>query len=275
MAVRTVGSGGEGGDVVGDQEQFHIRLRPGQAGCYVLMPGDPGRAPLIAAHLDGATEVAQNREFVTYTGSLDGVPVSVTSTGIGAPSTAIAAEELIAVGAHTLIRVGTAGSIAKDLRTGDLVVGQGCVRDEGTSAAYVPAIYPALANLDVVNALIEAARARGHSYRAGIIRSADSFYADVAPETMPYQPLPMTVWQRAQVLASEMEASTLFVVSWLRGVRAGAIAAVVNATEESVDTSRVAGLSLEPLIETAVEAVRLLIARDKDRASGIGDYGRS
>jgi uridine phosphorylase len=244
------------------EPQFHIRLRRGDVGRYVLMPGDPGRVPLIAAHLDGATEVARNREFLTYTGTLDGVPVSVTSTGIGSPSTAIAAEELIAIGADTLIRVGTAGSIAKDLRTGDIVVAQASVRDEGTSAAYVPGIFPAIADLDVVNALVAAARDGGHRYRAGIIRSADSFYADVAPDTIPHHSYPMSVWQRSHVLASEMESATLFVVAWLRQVRAGAIAAVVNATEESVDTSKVVALSLEPLIATAIEAVRRLIAAE-------------
>lgn len=245
-----------------DEAQFHIRLRRGDIGRYVLMPGDPGRVPLIAAHLDDAREVGRNREFLTYTGTVDGVPVSVTSTGIGAPSTAIAAEELIAIGADTLIRVGTAGSIVTDLRTGDLVVAQGSVRDEGTSGAYVPQIFPAIADLEVVNALVRAARDSGHRYRTGIIRSADNFYADVAPDTIPYHPYPMSIWQRSRVLASEMEASTLFVVAWLRQVRAGAIAAVVNATEESVDTSEVVALSLDPLIETAIAGVRRLIAVD-------------
>ncbi|HEV3311989.1 MAG TPA: nucleoside phosphorylase [Chloroflexota bacterium] len=245
-----------------EEQQFHIRLRRGDVGRYVLMPGDPGRVPLIAAHLEGAVEVSRNREFLTYTGSLDGVPVSVTSTGIGSPSTAIAAEELIAIGADTLIRVGTAGSIAKDLRTGDLVIAQGSVRDEGTSPAYVPIMFPAVADLTVVNALVGAARESGHRYRAGIIRSSDSFYGDVAPHTMPYTPYPLSIWERAGVLASEMEASTLFVVAWLRKVRAGAIAAVVNATEVSVDTGEVVALSLEPLIETAIDGVRRLIKLD-------------
>lgn len=248
-----------------DELQLHIRLRSGDVGRYVFLPGDPGRVPLIAAHLDDAREVAYNREFLTYTGTVDGVPVSVTSTGIGAPSTAIAAEELIAIGADTLIRVGTAGSIAPDLRTGDLVVAQASVRDEGTSKAYVPSPFPAVANLEVVNALVSAAAAKGHRYRAGIIRSADSFYGDVAPETMPYIQYPLSVWREAGVLASEMEAAVLFVIASLRKVRAGAIAAVVNSTEESVDTNEVVQLSLEPLIETAVDGVRRLIQADSSR----------
>jgi uridine phosphorylase len=248
-----------------EEQQFHIRLRRGEVGRYVLMPGDPGRVPLIASHLDGATEVANNREFLTYTGTLDDVKVSVMSTGIGSPSTAIAAEELIAIGADTLIRVGTAGSIAKDLRTGDLVIAQASVRDEGTSPAYVPPIFPAIANLEVVTALVDAANSAGYRYRAGIIRSSDSFYGDVAPDTIPYHQYPMSIWQRSGVLASEMEASTLFVIAWLRNVRAGAIAAVVNATEESIDTGEVVSLSLEPLIQTGIEGVRRLIRADRGK----------
>lgn len=246
-----------------EEQQFHIRLRRGDVGRYVLMPGDPGRVPLIARHLDNAEQVASNREYLTYTGMLDAVPVSVMSTGIGAPSTAIAAEELIAIGVDTLIRVGTAGSISKDLRTGDLVVARAAVRDEGTSKAYVPPIFPAIADHEVVTALSEAAQALGNSFRAGIVRSADSFYSDVAPSTIPYHEYPMTIWQESRVLCSEMESAALFVVATLRDVRAGGIMAVVNATEEKVDTTQVVSLSLEPLIETAIDGVRRLIRADR------------
>ncbi len=246
-----------------EEPQFHIRLRTGDVGRYVLLPGDPGRVPLIAQHLDGAREVMRNREYLTYTGSLDGIKVSVTSTGIGAPSTAIAAEELIALGVDTLIRVGTAGSIAKDLRTGDLVVARAAVRDEGTSAVYAPPIFPAIADHAVVTALKEAAAASGETYHSGIIRSSDAFYSDIAPETMATPAVPMSVWQKAGVLASEMESSALFVVASLRRVRAGGIMAVVNATEQPVETGQVVSLSLEPLIQTAIEGVRRLIRTDQ------------
>jgi len=246
-----------------EEPQFHIRLRRGQVGRYVFLPGDPGRVPLIAGKLNGAEQVASNREYLTYTGSIEGVPVSVMSTGIGAPSTAIAAEELIAIGADTLIRVGTAGSIAKDLHTGDLVVARAAVRDEGTSGAYVPPIFPAIADHAVVSSLMAAAAASGYRYRAGVVRSADSFYSDIAPESMAYQPTPLSVWQRAGVLASEMEAAALFVVSSLRSARAGAIMAVVNATEVPVETGKVVSLSLDPLIETAIDGVRRLIQADR------------
>lgn len=252
-----------------EEPQYHIRLRRGEVGRYVLMPGDPGRVPVIASHLDNPREVAHNREFLTYTGKLDGEDVSVMSTGIGGPSMAIAAEELIAVGADTLIRVGTAGSLVTEVRPGELVVARAAVRDEGTSLGYVPAAYPAVADPDVVAALVEAATAKGQPCRSGIIRSADAFYADVAPETMAYQRYPTDLWAKAHVLASEMEISTLVVVTSIRGVRAGAILAVVNAVEEQVETSKVATISLEPLIETAVEGVRRLIQADSGSRSRI------
>ena len=105
-------------------EQYHIRCKQGDVGRYVLLPGDPGRSELIAAHFDDARQVASNREYTTYTGTLNGVPVSVTSTGIGGPSTAIAVEELCAIGADTLIRVGTSGAMQNFLRNGDLVIAQ-------------------------------------------------------------------------------------------------------------------------------------------------------
>ena len=142
-------------------EQYHIRCREGDVGRYVLLPGDPGRCAQIAAHFEGARLVAQNREYTTYTGTLEGVPVSVTSTGIGGPSTAIAVEELCAIGAETLIRVGTCGAMQNFLRNGDLVIAQAAVRDEGTSAQYVPLSYPAVAHLDTVLALQSAARDAG------------------------------------------------------------------------------------------------------------------
>ena len=173
-----------------DDLQFHIRLRRGDVGRYVFMPGDPGRVPLIAAHLDSAREVGRNREFLTYTGSVDGVAVSVTSTGIGAPSTAIAAEELIAIGADTLIRVGTAGSIASDLHTGDLVVAQASVRDEGTSRAMFPLSIPPWPTSRLSTRFRSGRIGAGYRHQTGIIRSADSFYGDVAPETMPYANIP-------------------------------------------------------------------------------------
>ena len=109
--------------------QYHIKMRSGDVGRYVLLPGDPGRVPLIASYLDNAQLVAENREHRTYTGSIEGTKVSVTSTGIGGPSTAIAVEELANLGADTFIIVGTSGMMQDCIKPGDLEVVSGAVRD--------------------------------------------------------------------------------------------------------------------------------------------------
>ena len=138
--------------------QYHIQVAPGEVGKYVILPGDPKRCKKIAEHLDDAKLVADSREFVTYTGTLNGVKVSVTSTGIGGPSAAIALEELVKAGADTFIRVGTSGGIDLSVKSGDLVIATGAVRMEGTSKEYAPIEYPAVADIEVVNALIGAAK---------------------------------------------------------------------------------------------------------------------
>jgi uridine phosphorylase len=164
------------------QLQHHIHLKEGDVGEYVLMQGDPGRAEVIARHFDNAVHVATNREYVTYTGFLDGVKVSVTSTGIGCPSSAIAMEELVRVGAKTFIRVGTSGSIQPGTQSGELAIVTGAIRDEGTSLHYMPAEFPAVAHYEVVQALRKAATAKGLAHRVGISQSKDSFYGEVEPE---------------------------------------------------------------------------------------------
>ena len=127
--------------------QYHIQVAPGEVGKYVILPGDPKRCKKIAEHLDDAKLVADSREFVTYTGTLNGVKVSVTSTGIGGPSAAIALEELVKAGADTFIRVGTSGGIDLSVKSGDLVIATGAVRMEGTSKEYAPIEYPAVADI--------------------------------------------------------------------------------------------------------------------------------
>ena len=111
--------------------QYHIKLKAGDVGRYVLLPGDPGRCERIAKYFDGAVKIAQNREYTTYTGTLLGEKVSVVSTGIGCPSTAIAVEELVKIGADTFIRVGTSGGIQPDTKTGEVAIVTGAIRDEG------------------------------------------------------------------------------------------------------------------------------------------------
>ncbi len=253
--------------------QHHIQLAPGDAGAYVLLPGDPARCPTIAQHFERAQLVAQNREFTTYTGYLEGEPVSVTSTGIGCPSTAIAVEELAAIGAHTFIRVGTSGGMQPSCRLGDLVIVEAAVRDEGTSRQYVPLAYPAVADLDVTIALREAARALGARHHVGLAQSKDSFYGQHEPERMPVGYALKARWQawiRGGVLCSEMEAATLFVVARILRRRAGGIMLVAGNQELEVTPEEEAALTQDLLIKTAVEGLRLLIREDRARAVGRG-----
>ncbi len=173
---------------------FHLLIKEGDIGRYVLMPGDPGRVAKIASFLDDSKPVAQHREYTTYTGSLLGEKVSVISTGIGCPSTAIAVEEAIEAGADTMIRVGTSGSMQPNIHTGDLAVITGAIRDEGTTRAYLPIEFPAVASLEVVNALIEGCKTLGVPFHSGISHSKDSFYGEVERTRMPMAELLGEKW---------------------------------------------------------------------------------
>lgn len=239
-------------------KQHHIHLSPGDVGEYVLLPGDPGRAEVIARHFDQAQHVATNREYVTYTGYLDGVKVSVTSTGIGCPSSAIALEELVRVGAKTFIRVGTSGSIQPGTKSGELAIVTAAIRDEGTSSHYLPIEFPAVADLEVVQALRTAARSKKIPYQMGISQSKDSFYGEVEPEHSGVTSRLLDRWRAWEVggaICSEMEASTLFILASMLKVRAGGVMVMHGEGELG---------SLEPLIETAVLALRELIKGDQN-----------
>ncbi len=236
--------------------QHHIQLNPGDVGRYVLLPGDPGRCEVIARYLDGAVHVATNREYVTYTGSLDGVKVSVTSTGIGCPSAAIALEELVRCGADTFIRVGTSGAIQPGTQSGELAIVTGAIRDEGTSSLYLPMEFPAVADLEVVSALRAAAQSSGVRHRLGITQSKDSFYGEVEPEHSGVTPRLLERWRAWEIggaICSEMESSALFILGSMLRVRVGGIMIMHGEGELG---------SLSPLIETAVGGMRELIHND-------------
>ena len=180
--------------------EYHVKVKKGDVGRYVILPGDPKRCSKIAAYLDDAKLVADNREFVTYTGYLDDVKVSVCSTGIGGPSAAIALEELVHVGADTFIRVGTCGGMQMDVLAGELVIATGAVRMEGTSREYAPIEYPAVTDLAVTNALIAAAKETGVTAHAGVVQSKDSFYGQHEPERMHLYTVPHLHGMYVQVL---------------------------------------------------------------------------
>ena len=247
-----------------EQKKYHVGLGLGDVGNYVLVPGDPGRTPMIARYLDNAREVAFSREYRTFTGSIEGVPVSAMSTGMGGPSVAIAVEELGELGVHTFLRVGTCGAAQPEVKMGDLVIATGSVRSEGTPNGYVPLEYPAIASLDVVNALVEAATAEGARHHVGIIRSVDALYSDLVPDRMPrpsHIREELELWSRAGVLSNDMESSTLFVVSRLRKLRAGTI----NLCVDELGAGEIHHLDpsyMDRMLKVAVDALRRLIKKD-------------
>ena len=251
----------------------HIGCRTQDIGGYVLLPGDPGRCQSIAQHLEESRLIAQNREFTTYTGLLLGEKVSVTSTGIGCPSTAIAVEELSMIGAHTFIRVGTCGGMQPYLALGDLVVVTAAVRDEGTSRQYIPLEYPAVADIEVTNALCAAGRTSNRRVHVGIAHSKDSFYGQHQPERMPIAAelaARWSAWKAGNVLCSEMESATLFVVSKILSRRSGTVLVVAGNQERSeMDLARdqERGYDLSSLIRIAVGAIKILIQSDLALAS--------
>lgn len=239
--------------------QYHLQLRPGDVGRYVLLPGDPGRCAPIAELFDGAVHVASNREYTTYTGTLDGEKVSVVSTGIGCPSSAIAVEELLKLGADTFIRVGTSGAIQPDTPNGTLAIVTAAIRDEGTSSHYLPMEFPAIAAPQVVDALTVAARRVGAPHVRGVTQSKDSFYGEVEPERMPMADMladRWSAWVAGGAVCSEMEASTIFCISAIHRARAGGIMHVHGGGDDHDPDRR-------QLLETAVEALRVLIAQDR------------
>lgn len=248
--------------------QYHIGLRPEQVGKYVLLTGDPGRCGAIASCLENPREMAHNREFTTWTGTLDGVPVSVTSTGIGGPSAAIAMEELVRCGAHTFLRVGTSGGMQTDVLGGDLVIATGAVRMEGTTREYAPIEFPAVADFSVVSALIAAARGLGLRHHVGVVQCKDSFYGQHEPEAKPVSYELTHKWEafcRCGCLASEMESAALMVCASCLRVRMGTVLLVLANQERAkrgLPNPQVHDTA--PAVRTAVEALRILIQSDKE-----------
>ena len=249
-----------------EEVQFHIRCKAGDVGRYCILPGDPGRCAAIAARFEKAEQVSQNREFTVYTGVLAGERVSVCSTGIGGPSAAIAMEELIAIGAHTFIRVGTCGGMALPVRAGDVIIATGAIRMEGTSREYAPIEFPAVPDFATTCALADAARALGKPFHTGVVQCKDSFYGQHTPETMPVEPellYKWEAWKRLGALASEMESAALFTVAAARGVRCGAVfSALWNQEREKAGLDQDAVFDAEGAITVGVEALRRLIEAD-------------
>ena len=250
-----------------DELQYHIKLSKKQGARYAILPGDPGRVEKIAQYLDSPKQIQYNREYNTYEGYLEGEKVLVVSTGIGGPSAAICIEELAKIGVDTFIRVGTCGGMSLEVDPGDIVIASGAIRLDGTSKEYMPIEFPAVADFGITMELANAARSLGHRYHVGVVQSKDSFYGQHSPESMPTSDelsYKWRAWMKGGCLASEMESSTLFIVSAVRNLRSGALFHCVwnqqqagqgMPVQRTHDTSAV--------IKTAVEAMRNIILKDK------------
>ena len=242
--------------------QPHIMCGVGDVAKYVLLPGDPRRVEKIAAHFDEGRKVADYRGFITYTGEVEGIGITACSTGIGGSSTAIVAEELTRIGAGTLIRVGTTGALQPEMEAGDIIVATAAIRADGTSKAYIPVEYPAIADFEVVSALLRSAGETRRKVRYGIVLSSDSFYAGSEEEAARFD--------SGNVLSVEMEASTLFTLASVKRLRAGAILAVdgnlvKGSKKGEFELNEMGGeldervqKAIEDEIEIAIGAVKLL-----------------
>lgn len=257
-----------------ENQQPITGLGAGEVAPYVFLCGDPGRIPKVSEQWDKSKEVCNVREYVVHTGEKDGLALSAASTGIGAPSTAIALEELAKLGAHTFIRIGNSGALADKVQLGDYVITTASVRDEGTTPSYVPRRYPAVANFEVLEALVAAAREAEHTFHTGITWSIDAFYARNKVLGKDGELLSMSVdgyqtagmneqvldFKRAGVLNVEMESSTILTLASLFGLRAGCICTVSDRTPwpgpEELDLDN----NIRGAIAIAIEAVKRLAA---------------
>ena len=252
------------------QETEHTKLKADDIGRYVLLPGDPGRCEKIAAYFDDPKHIAQNREYNTYTGTLLGEKVSVVSTGIGCPSAAIAVEELIMIGADTFIRIGTSGGMQPEIRTGDVAIVNSAIRDEGTTLHYMPIEFPAIADLDVVLAMRDGAKKLGIPYHVGPTQSKDSFFGEIEPDRMPVDSRlnqRWKAWTAGGTICSEMEASTIFILSSIHRKRAGGVMAMGSLFEKAPETPEEfadlhSRFDINRPIQVAIEGLKILIQQD-------------
>ena len=249
------------------EKQFHIHCTDGDVGRYCILPGDPGRVPAIAALFDDAHQVAYNREFNVWTGTLLGEKVTACSTGIGGPSASIAMEELHKCGADTFIRTGTCGGIDLNVQSGDIVVATGAIRFEHTSLEYAPIEFPAVANWEITNALVDATMALGYPLHTGVVQCKDSFYGQHSPDASPVSyelKAKWESWKRLGVKASEMESAALFVVAAALGCRCGSCFHVVwNQEREAAGLDQKMSEDTTTSVKVAVEGLKRLIEADR------------
>jgi DeoD family purine-nucleoside phosphorylase len=233
---------------------IHVRAEPGEFAESVLLPGDPLRAKYIAKNFfEDAKLVTEERGMLGYTGTYKGEPVSVQATGMGCPSASIVAEEVIQLGAKNLLRVGTCGGYSEDLRLGDLIVATSATPNDGTVSSLTGGVpYAPAAHFDVVHAAYHAGEGAGRRTFVGPIVSSDLFYDPVeAPERL---------WGDLGVLAVEMEASAVFTIAAMHGVRAGCLLTVsdtIGAEVVRISDEELRG-AVDNMMELALDTLNAL-----------------
>ncbi len=252
-----------------NEKQYHINLSKKNTAKYAILPGDPGRVEKIAALLDNPKEVTFNREYKSYEGYIDSVKVLVVSTGIGGPSTAICVEELAKIGVDTFIRVGTCGGMQMNVNPGDLIIASSAIRMEGTSREYLPIEFPAVADFEVTSALSKAAKKFDYPHHIGVVHAKDSFYSQHDPDSMGVSDELKSKWKawiKGGCLASEMESAALYIVSSVRGLKAGSIFHCVWNQEQAGHGMPQDNKNSDTIaaIKTAIEAIRILIEEDNN-----------
>jgi DeoD family purine-nucleoside phosphorylase len=224
---------------------IHVRAEPGDIAESVLLPGDPLRATYIAENFfEDAKLVTEERGMLGYTGTYRGEPVSVQATGMGCPSASIVAEEVIQLGAKNLLRVGTCGGYSEELRLGDLIVATSATPNDGTVSSLTRGVpYAPAAHFDIVHAAYHAGESAGRRTFVGPIVSSDLFYDPVE--------YPAKLWGNLGVLAVEMEASAIFTIAAMRGVRAGCLLTVSDTI--GAETVRISDEELRTGVDNMME----------------------
>lgn len=250
-----------------NDKMMHIALIKDQVGGYAFLPGSPERVPRIAQYLDNAEKIAQNREHTTYAGYLDGVRVTVTSTGMGGPSAIICLEELIRLGVHTFMRVGSCASTSEKVKRGDIVIPSGAVRMEGTSSHFLPMEYPAVPDYFLMKHLEAAAIEQGFPYNMGVTITKDSFYSQIEPETRPIGYELVNRWnayEKGGATNTSMECAPLFIAGGSLGVRVASVMVSATNYKNYADDNKSSHADIEArAIVTAIEGMRKVIAEDK------------
>lgn len=235
----------------------------------VLMPGSPHRVELMSKQWDEGAEVwPRDRSYNVASGTYKGTPITAIAHGVGGASMETPLMNLLPYEPEAIIRVGTTGSLKAEIKIGDLIINDACVRLDGTSAMYVTSEYPAAANYEVTMALIQACENLGFRYHVGTGCTAASFYAGQArPAFGGYERSDREAFFKDMISANvtnfEMEAATLLTFGRLFNFRAGMIASVVAnritgewAEKSGEDKSSLAGAEALRILDIWDEAKR-------------------